>query len=147
MNYGVNHIGHFYLTYLLWGKLNQANSWRIVNVSSSAHTALLQCLPQPTIDFDNINFENDYEQFLAYSRSKIYNILFTRALAERVNPKKGKIFSLHPGLVRTNILRYLKEGSWQLCVYYIIFIFYPIYWLFTKSAQQGSQTTLFVLLN
>lgn len=81
MNYGVNHVGHFYLTYLLWNKLNQANSWKIVNVSSSAHAALVPCLTDPTIDFDNINFERDYEQFLAYSRSKIYNIMFTRALA------------------------------------------------------------------
>jgi retinol dehydrogenase-12 len=108
MNYGVNHIGHFYLTYLLWDKINQASNWKIVNVSSSAHTALLPCLSEPSIDLDDINFEHNYEQFLAYSRSKIYNILFTRALTDRVNAGKGKIFSLHPGLVRTNILRYLK---------------------------------------
>ena len=55
MNYGVNHLGHFYLTYLLWHKLNQSNGFRIVNVSSSAHAALLPCLPEPTLDLDNIN--------------------------------------------------------------------------------------------
>jgi len=33
------------------------------------------------LDFDNINFETKYNPMIAYGRSKLYNVLFTRALA------------------------------------------------------------------
>lgn len=41
MQWGVNHLGHFYLTYLLWNKISKSDFFRIVNVSSLAHKKLL----------------------------------------------------------------------------------------------------------
>lgn len=76
MQIGVNHFGHFYLTYLLWDKLLQSGNPRIVNVSSSAHMSLGKSYD---IDFDNINFQKGgYDSFAAYSHSKKANILFTK---------------------------------------------------------------------
>jgi retinol dehydrogenase-12 len=82
MHYGVNHLGHFYLTYLLWNKIVKSSFFRIINVSSRAHLRIMAFLNKTTLDFDNINFQNGkYEKNLAYSRSKLYNVMFTKSLA------------------------------------------------------------------
>lgn len=60
MQWGVNHLGHFYLTYLLWDKVKKSSSFKVVNVSSLAHKAVYVFTGQPTLDFDNINYEKDY---------------------------------------------------------------------------------------
>lgn len=81
MQWGVNHLGHFYLTHLLWDKVQKSKAFRVVNVSSLAHKYLYVYFGQPKVDFDNINYEKDYDPNYAYGRSKLYNVLFTRALA------------------------------------------------------------------
>ena len=56
MQWGVNHLGHFYLTYLLWNKITSSDLFRIINISSIAHKQMFGVGPQPTVDWDNINF-------------------------------------------------------------------------------------------
>lgn len=56
MQWGVNHLGHFYLTYLLWKKLTASPFFRITNVSSLAHKHLLGFGPEPKPDWQNIDF-------------------------------------------------------------------------------------------
>jgi NAD(P)-dependent dehydrogenase (short-subunit alcohol dehydrogenase family) len=76
MQIGINHFGHFYLTYLLWDKLKQSGNPRIVNVSSSAHMSINKSYD---IDFSNIHYQNgSYSPYAAYSHSKKANILFTK---------------------------------------------------------------------
>ncbi len=102
MQYGINHLGHFYLTHLLWPKLNKSNFFRVINLSSLAHKKLFGFFGTPVPDFTIMNFEkNKYFPPLAYSRSKLYNNLFTHAWAERIIDHKGISVSLHPGVVRT----------------------------------------------
>ena len=48
-----------------------------------------------------------YDKNLAYSRSKLYNVMFTRALASRIDESKGLVVSVNPGVVRTDIIREL----------------------------------------
>jgi NAD(P)-dependent dehydrogenase (short-subunit alcohol dehydrogenase family) len=81
MQYGVNHLGHFMLTSLLWNKIKKSSYFRVINVSSMAHLYVTGFTKKVTLDFKNINFETGYHDFLAYSRSKLYNVLFTKALA------------------------------------------------------------------
>lgn len=85
MQWGVNHLGHFYLTYLLWNKVKKSPEFRVVNVSSLAHKSIYGIVGQTDLDFDNINFEKGYDQGVSYGRSKLYNVLFTRALARRID--------------------------------------------------------------
>lgn len=84
---------------------------------------------------------------MAYSRSKLYNVLFTKALASRIGDR-GKALSLHPGVVRTNLLRDMtSETLVGKCIGMCLTLVYPIYMFFTKSAFQGSQTTMYTLLS
>ena len=102
IQWGVNHLGHFYLTYLLWEKLKKAEFFRIVNVSSLAHRKMSGFLKSPSLNFDDMNYEKEkYNSSEAYSRSKLYNVLFTHALAERIDKSRGLVLSIHPGVVRT----------------------------------------------
>lgn len=49
----------------------------------------------------NFEKENSYEHNLAYSRSKLCNVLFTKALSTRIDQSKGLVLAVHPGVVQT----------------------------------------------
>ncbi|OBG42560.1 oxidoreductase [Mycobacterium alsense] len=92
---GTNHLGHFALTNLLLPKLTD----RVVTVSSMAHWA-------GRIDFDDLNWKNRrYSPWLAYSQSKLANLLFTSELQRRLDAAGSPIRALaaHPGYSHTNL--------------------------------------------
>lgn len=92
--FGINHIGHFLLTMKLVGLMNQGS--RIVNVASGAHKT-------GKIHFEDINLTHRFNVVKAYSQSKLANVLFTRELAKRLEPKSITVNCCHPGAVATNI--------------------------------------------
>jgi len=92
---GGNHLGHFVLTQALLPLLEKAAPARIVNVSSSAHSSVKD------MRWDDLSFEGGYSAPKAYGQSKLANILFTRALAKRLDATKVTANALHPGVVRT----------------------------------------------
>lgn len=147
MQWGVNHLGHFYLTSLLWPKIKLSPTFRIVNLSSLAHKRNMGFGAEPTLDFDNINYEKNYNDVEAYGRSKLYNVLFTRALASKIDSSKGKVLSLHPGVVRTELLREIQSEGIGKFLKIVMIVIHPIYWLFTKSPWEGCQTTLHTALS
>jgi len=51
MHYAVNHLGHFYLTYLLMKKLQKSDFYKIINVSSLAHKKVLGFMFNFELDF------------------------------------------------------------------------------------------------
>ena len=79
MHMGVNHLGHFYLTYKLWPLIKLSHKPRIINVSALAHRGFSyphnENIP---LDFNDLQFVNGYDPALGYIRSKIANILFTK---------------------------------------------------------------------
>lgn len=142
MQMGINHLGHFYLTSLLWSNLSKSKDLRIVNVSSLAHV-LSPNMKKVKMDFDDFNSEKQYSAFMNYSKSKLANILFTKELAtklEKINPT-ARVVCLHPGAVRTELMRYIRTGLFGL-VYPLI---HPFYWLLTKNPKEGAQTTLYTI--
>src|ERR1700730_7830139 len=77
---GTNHLGHFALTNLLLPKLSD----RVVAVSSMAHWP-------GRIDFDDLNWKNRrYSAWLAYSQSKLANLLFTSELQRRLGAVRSR---------------------------------------------------------
>ncbi|MGH8150035.1 MAG: SDR family oxidoreductase [Steroidobacteraceae bacterium] len=96
--FAVNHLAPFLLTHLLRAKLRASQDGRVVVVSSEAHRRM-------HLDFEDLMLEKDYGQFRAYGRSKLANLLFTRALARRLEGTGTVCNALHPGVVRTGIFR------------------------------------------
>ncbi|KAJ2161021.1 Retinol dehydrogenase 13 [Coemansia sp. RSA 552] len=103
MQFGVNHVGHFALTVGLLDKLREAA--RVINVSS---LAAFMC---GAIDYDALEDDNKYEAWTEYAYSKLANILFTQALARRLEGKKVTANSLHPGSVATDLTRHVGLGG------------------------------------
>jgi len=97
--FGVNHLGPFLLTNLLLDRLRQSAPSRIVNVSSIGHRYARRML------WDDLQMEHGYNAFAAYAQSKLANILFTRALAQRLRPAEITANACHPGSVRTELGR------------------------------------------
>ncbi len=96
MNLALNHLSYFLLTSLLLDQLNKSASARIVVVSSEAHR-------NSTVNFDDLQSEHDYDRLRAYGQSKLANLLFTYALARRLQGTRITVNALHPGAVATNI--------------------------------------------
>jgi NAD(P)-dependent dehydrogenase (short-subunit alcohol dehydrogenase family) len=110
--FGVNHIGPFYLTTLLLDHLRSGAAGgdtgadtgadpvtegaRIVNLSSFAHHGAVRGMP-----WDDLQSDRRYSSWGAYSRSKLANLLFTRGLASRLDPKVVTANAVHPGPVRS----------------------------------------------
>ena len=133
MQIGINHFGHFYLTYQLWDLVKKSLSPRIVNLSSYGHQLVGY---NHKIDFDGIFYENGgYEKWLAYSTSKLANIMFTKELQRRMDEARihGLAMSVHPGFVRIELVRDLKNDSllWKIMAK----VFLPLQHLIHKSPK------------
>jgi NAD(P)-dependent dehydrogenase (short-subunit alcohol dehydrogenase family) len=94
MTFALNHMSYFLLTNLLLPSLKAAASARVVSVSSLAHTS-------GKLDFANLQGEQKFNGWKAYSDSKLENVLFTFALARRLNGTNVSANCLHPGFVKT----------------------------------------------
>lgn len=131
-----NHLGHFLLTLLLMPKMQSSSpGCRIVNVSSIAYIL-------GDIDFDDINLEKSYTSIKSYTQSKLANILFTKELARRLtkaNIHGINVYSLHPGLIPTEISRHASNTLFLGTGFAYNFLT----WLLFKNVEQGAQTTIY----
>jgi NAD(P)-dependent dehydrogenase (short-subunit alcohol dehydrogenase family) len=93
----VNHFAPFLLTALLRPALEKADAARVVNVSSMAHN-------NGRVDLNDLSFAKRYDGYGAYSASKAANVLFTHALARRLEGTRVTTHALHPGVISTKLL-------------------------------------------
>ena len=104
MTFGINHLGHFLLTQLLLEKLQTSGHSRVITVSSRAHKRAAEidwdALRQPT---------NSWTGIREYAVSKLANLLFSAELAKRVQGTSVSTYSLHPGVVDTEIWRAVPD--------------------------------------
>jgi NAD(P)-dependent dehydrogenase (short-subunit alcohol dehydrogenase family) len=92
---GTNHLGHFALTNLLLPKVTD----RVVTVSSFMHV-------MGYVSLKDLNWKSrPYSAWLAYSQSKLANLLFTSELQRRLVAAGStvKSHSAHPGYSATNL--------------------------------------------
>ena len=94
-SFSINHLGHFLLTRKLLPLLEASATARIINVSSEAHR-----LAKP--DMQDLQYEKSYNALTVYADVKLYNILFTKSLAEKYGDKGIYAFALHPGMIKTS---------------------------------------------
>ena len=132
MQFAVNHLAPFLLTHLLLDVLRASAPSRIVNVSSSAHT-------EGKIDLDDLQHARIYDMprfplagWQAYSNTKLLNVLFTYALARRLEGTSVTANCLHPGVISTQLVR---TSPW---------IFQRIYGLVMPKPERGARTSIYL---
>lgn len=96
MTFALNHIAYFLLTTLLLDLLERSRAARVLNVTAPATTK---------IDFDDLQAERRYRPFTAFGASKVANLMFTFELARRLAGTGVTVNAVHPGRVRSNIMR------------------------------------------
>lgn len=96
-SFGVNYLGHFYLTRLLTDKMKKSAPSRIINVISDSYT-------KASINFEDLAMTN-YDIYKAYARSKLAMVIFNHELHKRLSSSIISSFAVHPGMVCTDLLR------------------------------------------
>ncbi len=92
----INHLSPFLLTNLLLPNIKAARPARIVTVASNASQSA-------TLDLADLDLRHGWGPMKAYGRSKLGNILFTYALARRLEGTGVTANCLHPGFVGSRI--------------------------------------------
>jgi NAD(P)-dependent dehydrogenase (short-subunit alcohol dehydrogenase family) len=129
--FGTNHLGHFALTGLLLPNLLSAREPRVVTLSSGAHRI-------GRINFDDLQGERRYVNWLAYGQSKLANLMFCFELARRASLAGTKLLSTaaHPGYARTN-LQFAGPRKHEQAVMLVTNV------LMAQSADKGALPTLY----
>ncbi|HEY3593229.1 MAG TPA: SDR family oxidoreductase [Polyangiaceae bacterium] len=133
LQFFTNHVGHFMLVTGLLSAL--VDDGRVVMVSSDAHRRA----PRAGIEFDNLSGEKHYSPWKAYGQSKLANLLFARELGRQLKLTKKTANALHPGVIRTNLVRNMSSVihvAWRIAA--------P---LFMKSIAQGAATQCYLAVH
>ena len=124
--FGINYVGPFLLTSLLLERLRESAPARIVNVASDAHYGARG------IDFDAARERTKTRTTMReYSVSKLANVLHAQELARRLDRGGVTAYSLHPGVVASDIWR---KVPWPVR---------PLLKLRMRSTEEGAKTSLY----
>jgi NAD(P)-dependent dehydrogenase (short-subunit alcohol dehydrogenase family) len=105
VTFATNHLGHFLLTGLLLDRLLRAPSARVITVASAAHHGA-------TAEGGWYLQRGNYDRRKAYGKSKLANVMFARALAERLRTTRVTSNAVDPGSVATNFGRNNGYVAW-----------------------------------
>jgi NAD(P)-dependent dehydrogenase (short-subunit alcohol dehydrogenase family) len=124
--FATNHLGPFLLTRLLLERIAPAG--RIINVASWVHY-------RGRLNLQSVDARRaHYSPTQAYAQSKLANVMFTLALARRLEGHDITVNCLHPGLVATNLLPRWLRAMYRLIGRPVI------------DAERGARTSLYLAL-
>jgi retinol dehydrogenase 12 len=127
-SYQVNYLSHFLLTQLLLDDLQRSRQGRIINLSSSVYAA-------GKFDPENLQSEKKFSVLTTYSSTKLFMLLFTIELAQRLRGTKITANVLHPGIARTKMM--LRAPGLFKAVSYLALPF-------SVSPQEGAATVVYL---
>ncbi len=126
ITFGTNHVGPYLFTRLLLPALEREKESRIVHVSSRAHYSA------EGIDWDAVRRPTQTRTGLhEYGVSKLAERSFSRASLARRNGGGPRSYSLHPGVVASDVWRNVPWGVRHVMK------------LFMLSNEDGAKTTLY----
>jgi retinol dehydrogenase-12 len=124
----LNYLSWVQLTEGLLPLLERASEARIINTSSE-----MSRYARPHLH--DIQFESDYSAWKAYGASKIYGLMYTVSLSERLKDTGISVHAFHPGMVRSGFGKEVPGISgW----------FYRAMRPVMKSPEQGADTALWL---
>jgi retinol dehydrogenase 12 len=126
IHFGVNHLGHFALTQALLPLLTASTPARVVNVASDSH------YQAKGINFDGLRSRTKGITGLPeYAVSKLCNVLHAAELGRRLAGTGVTAYSLHPGVVASQIWRRVPWPARQIVTRRMLTI------------EQGARTSLY----
>ncbi|CAB5395813.1 unnamed protein product [Rhizophagus irregularis] len=140
IQFQVNHLAPFLLTLLLLDTIKKSVSaelpGKITFTSSSAHF-------NGEIDFDNLHLEKRSSYWNPvkgnYANTKLMNVIVARELSRIVQNENIRTYSLHPGVISTNINN--MNNSYTTAFVNLLVMMFEI------SAEQGAINTLYPVLS
>ena len=127
--FALNHLSYFILTNILLKYKVIKNGGRIVNVASGAHRGV-------KVDFNNLEMTTNYNGWIAYKKSKLCNILFTKKLSALTKKNKITVNCLHPGFVKTQFGKN-NNGIASLAIKFLMNFF-------AISVEEGAKTIIYL---
>lgn len=122
--FATNYLSHFLLTHLLVDTLEASGEGRIINVASK-HNGI-------KMNFDDLMTKNNYTFFKAVGPTKLALVLFTKELAKKLEGRPLTVNSLHPGIIKTNIMQQLP---WALRT---------VFKLMSAKTEKGAKTPVYL---
>jgi len=126
VHFGTNHLGPYLFTRLLVPLLKKSAPSRVIVVSSHGHYSAR------SLNFESfVGYTRSRWSFPEYAASKLCNVLFAKALAKHLQGSGITTYSLHPGIIASEIWRNFPQ---------------PLRWLVTRpmiSNEAGAVTTLY----
>lgn len=132
---GVNYFGHFLLTLLLVDRLKASVPSRIISMTHTSHEWV-------KLRKDDLNSEVDFNRLQAFAQSKLANALFTKELALRLKNSGVTSNCLHPGIMHTDMTRYLSS-----LVPVLRPIFDVVARLALRNSTSGAQCAIYAALD
>ncbi|XP_031478332.1 short-chain dehydrogenase TIC 32 B, chloroplastic [Nymphaea colorata] len=142
MCFATNYLGHFLLTEMLVGRMMETAAetgveGRIINVSSVIHS----WAKREGFNLHDMLTPRSYNGTRAYAQSKLANILHAKELARllKANNARVTVNSVHPGIVKTGIIREEKG--------LVTDVLYLLAGKLLKTTSQAASTTCYVALD